>query len=93
MPKESLDAKERVKEEIDRHFSILADPSKSQDAKDKSNNAINQLYASFRAGARDSGKRDKYDMPPTQECPKCKSVMQGYVCQECGYEIPKIQRD
>lgn len=90
---ESSDAKERVKEEIDKQFSILTDPSKSQDAKDLANQKINELYQQFRAGARASGKRDKFDIPPTMNCPKCKSVMQGIVCQECGYEIPKIQRD
>jgi len=85
------DAKAIAKEAIDACFAILADPSKSQVEKDAANQKVNEMYAEFRRGAKESGKKDKYDIPPTMECPKCKATMFGNTCA-CGYEIPKIQR-
>jgi hypothetical protein len=85
------DAKQVAKEAIDALFTILLDPSKSQAEKDVANQKITEMYAEFRRGARESGKRDKYDIPPVMNCPKCGQTMFGNTCS-CGYEIPKIQR-
>jgi outer membrane biosynthesis protein TonB len=85
------DAKAIAKEAIDACFAILADPSKSQVEKDAANQKVNEMYAEFRRGAKEGGKKDSYPLPPTMNCPKCGVVMQGLKCS-CGYEIPKIQR-
>lgn len=77
---------------IDELFNILMDPQKSQREKDSANQKINEMYGEFRRGAKESGKKDSYPLPPTMDCPKCHSIMQGNICQTCGYEIPKMQR-
>lgn len=74
---------------IDKYYDVLGDPKSTQAQRDVANKKISEMIGEFVRGSRQAGKIVSIKV---LKCPKCGNVMEGNVCQNCGYEMPKWER-